>query len=233
MLPSLPSKSFILFDECGVSVGHRTWLSPANMAISMVSQSFRYKFINVVFALPSRYYLDKVPREMCHYEVMMSRRGVGGVYKIYKSAFVDTTYTKYMGHVFLSLPSKHLFDEYERLRAEHQDALYERLRKEQEVLSKKQEQKLEKALQPKRSFEEDVEKGILLLPQIVDLSRDSDQGLIDVHKMRRSFESIGVKLAHNKAYNIRKELLRRLHLNDDELLKRFRGDSMVKDSAEQ
>ena len=95
------------------------------------------------------------------------------------------------------------------------------------------EEKLEKALQPERKFEEDVEKGILLLPQIVDLGRDSDQGLIDVHKMRRSFESIGIKLAHNKAYNIRKELLRRLHHNDNELLKSLRGDSMVKDNAKQ
>ena len=229
LLPSLPSKSFVLWDEAGVSVGHRTWLSPANMAIAMVAQSFRYRFINVIFALPSRFYLDKVPRELCHYEVMMQRRGVGSVYKIYKSAFVDMTYTKYLGHIYLSFPSKHLCEEYERMRAEHQDALYERLRKEQDVLTMKHEEKLDKALQPKRTFEEDVEKGVLLLPQIVDVTKDSDQGLIDVHKLRRSFETIGVKLAHNRGYNIRKELLRRLHQNDDKLLKQLRGDSMIKD----
>jgi hypothetical protein len=233
LLPALPSKSFILFDECGVSIGHRTWLSPANMAISMVTQSFRYKYINVVFALPSRYYLDKVPREMCHYEIMMQKRGVGAVYKIYKSSFVDSTYTKYLGTLFLGLPSKDLTDEYEKMRAEHQDALYERLRKEQEVIVKKQEDKLEKALQPKRSFNGDVEKGMLILPQIVDATKDSDQGLIDVHKLRRRFDSIGIKLAHNRAYNIRKELLRRLHANDNQLLKKLKGDSIVGDSFEQ
>ena len=225
LIPVLPTKSFVLFDECGVNIGHRTWLSPANMAISMISQSFRHKFINVVFTLPSRFYLDKVPREMCHYEIMMKRRGVGAVYKIHKSAFVDSTYTKYLGHLFLGLPCKDLSDEYERLREEHQNFLYERLRKQQEVLIQKQEEKLEKDLQPKRSFEDDVEKGMMILPQIVDVTKDSDQGLIDVHKLRMCFDSIGIKLAHNTAYNIRKELLRRLNANDKQILKKLKANN--------
>lgn len=224
LIPVLPTKSFVLFDECGINIGHRTWLSPANMAISMVTQSFRHKFINVVFALPSRFYLDKVPREMCHFEIMMQRRGSGAVYKIYKSAFVDQTYTKYLGTLFLGLPSKDLCDDYEEMREENQNALYERLRLQQEVLINKQESKLQKALQPKRTFEDDVEKGVLLLPQISDLTKDSDQGLISVHEMRRAFERVGIKLAHNRSYNIRKELLKRLHANDGELLKKLRAE---------
>jgi hypothetical protein len=233
LIPVLPTKSFVLFDECGVNIGHRSWLSPANMAISMVTQSFRHKFINVIFALPSRFYLDKVPREMAHYEIMMQRRGVGAVYNIYKSSFVDATYPKYQGTLFLGLPSKQLCDEYENKREQNQNALYERLLKEQEVLTQKQDEKLEKALQPKRTFEDDVEKGMLILPQLVDTTKDSDQGLIDVHKLRRSFDSIGIKLAHNRGYNIRKELLRRLHANDNQLLKKLKGDSIVSDSHEQ
>ena len=224
LIPVLPTKSFVLFDESGINIGHRTWLSPANMAISMVTQSFRHKFINVIFALPSRFYLDKVPREMCHFEVMMQRRGSGAVYKIYKSAFVDQTYTKYLGTLFLGMPSKKLYDEYERMREEHQNALYERLSREQDVLIQKQDEKLEKALQPKRSFEDDVEKGMLILPQLVDTTKDSDQGMIDVHKLRMSFDSIGIKLPHNRSYNIRKELLKRLHANNNELLNKLREE---------
>lgn len=231
LLPNVPSKGFIGWDEPGIAIGHRTWLSPANMAIAMVSQSFRYRLINVMFALPSKYYLDKVPRELCHFELMMGRRGFANVYRIYKSAFADMTFTKHLGVIYLGWPSKQLIDDYERMRKEHQDALYERLRKEQGAREKKMEEKLQRALQPKRTFEDDVEKGVLLLPQIVDLTKDSDQGLIDVHKMRRSFETIGIKLAHNRGYNIRKELLRRLHHNDDELLKKLRADSMTKNPS--
>ena len=104
------------------------------MAIAMVSQSFRYKSVNVIFALPLRYYLDKVPRELCHFGIMMQGRVVGAVHRIYKSAYVDLTYTKFLGTIFLQLPSKQLKYVYERMRKDHQDALYETLRKQQAVL---------------------------------------------------------------------------------------------------
>lgn len=228
LLPNVPSKGFVAWDEPGISIGHRSWLSPANMAISMVSQSFRYRQVNVFFALPSRYYLDKVPRELCHYEIMMQRRGLGFVHQIYKSSYADITFTKKLGFVHVTMPSKWLVDEYERKRAEHQDALYEKLRKEQEMLEVKEEEKMQKALAPERTFEEDVEKALLILPQIVDLNKDSDQGMIDISEMQRNFERIGINLAHNRAYNVRKEVLKRLHANDDELLNRLRGKVELK-----
>lgn len=224
-LPQIPSKGFIAYDEPGISIGHRTWLSPANQAINIVSQSFRYKLINVIFALPSRYYLDKVPREMCYYEVMMQRRGMANVYKILKSAFADMTYTKFLGVVHLGLPSKSLAEEYEKLRAGHQDALYERLRQEQEVIAKKHEESLKKELEPERTFMDDTEKAMLILPEIVDVTRDTDFGLISVPNLKKAFlERLGINLAHNRSYYIRAELLRRLHANNDALLKKLRGE---------
>jgi hypothetical protein len=206
LLPNMPSKGFVLYDEAGISIGHRTWLSPANMAISMVTQSFRYKYINVVFALPSRYYLDKVPREMCHFEIMMQRRGIGAVHRIYKSPYADMTFTKNLGVIYLRLPSEKLIDDYERLRAEHQDALYEKLRKQQTLLDTKEERKLEEGLKPQHSFEETLEKARLILPQILNEKTFSDQGRIDISEMRRL-----LNIPHNMAYNIRSVLLKEYH----------------------
>ena len=145
------------------------------------------------------------------------------MYKIYKSAFVDMTYTKHLGAVYLGLSYKHLRDEYERLRAAHQDALYERLRKQQEVLELKQQKKVEKALQPQVPKEELLRISKAILPQIVDANKDSDQGLINVQRMRKVLEEAsGIILAHNASYNLRKELLEYVHENNDEVLKKLR-----------
>lgn len=100
-----------------------------------------------------------------------------------------------------------------------QEALYELSRKRMEVSAKKSEEKLEKALEPKRTFEDLVDRAKLILPQIVDTTKDSDQGLVDVAKMRQF-----LKIPHNKAYNIRKVLLRELHANDDRLLREIRQE---------
>jgi hypothetical protein len=66
-------------------------------------------------------------------------------------------------------------------------------------------EQLEKALNPKQPFEDLLEKARLILPQIVDNTKASDQGRINVAEMRRL-----LKIPHNTAYNIRKELLKEL-----------------------
>jgi len=224
LIPNVPNKGFVAWDEPGIVIGHRTWLSPANMAISMIAQSFRYRLINVMFALPSRYYLDKVPRELCHFELMMQRRGVANVYKIYKSAFTDFTYTKYLGGIQMKLPPKHLTYEYERMRREHQDALYEKLQKQETIRTMKMEKKIEKALTPEVGGEELLARAKMILPQIIDWEKAgyTNQGLINVQKLRATLEISGVKLAHNASYNLRKRLVEELHANNDALLNKLR-----------
>lgn len=76
---------------------------------------------------------------------------------------------------------------------------------------------MEEALKPKKTFEDTLERARLVLPQIVDLRKDSDQGIIDIAEMRRV-----LKIPHNKAYLIRKELLKELHAEDNKLLKELR-----------
>jgi ABC-type dipeptide/oligopeptide/nickel transport system ATPase component len=81
LLPVVPHKGWILWDEVGVSLSHRKWQSEVNFSIMQVIQSFRYKFINVIFYLPSASYMDKVVREMCHYVLRLQERGVANLYR--------------------------------------------------------------------------------------------------------------------------------------------------------
>lgn len=110
-----------------------------------------------------------------------------------------------------------LWEEFRRLHEEHLDKLYEESRKKAIVSEKRKEEKLEEALKPKRTFEDTVERAKLVLPQIVNLNKDSDQGIIDIAEMRRV-----LKIPHNKVYLVRKELLKDLHAEDDKLLKELR-----------
>lgn len=214
LLPVVPNKGWVVWDECGVSISHREWRSQVNTEIIKVVQSFRFKLINVIFTVPSASYIDKVAREMCHYLLRMKERGMASVYRIKKSPFEGYTFTPFIGTVHSELPTKMLSDEFYRLHAEHQEALYEKARKEMEAATKRENEKLEKTLSPRETMDDLKEKALLILPQIVNANKDSDQGLIDVSMLRDK-----LRIPHNKAYRMRKVLLRELHADNDKLLR--------------
>lgn len=205
LLPNVPNKGWLVWDEVGVWLSHRKWQSEVNFQIMQVIQSFRYKFINVIFCLPSASYMDKVVREMCHFVIRLQRRGVGAAYRICKTPYQGWTFTPFLGTVHSQMPTTALWEEFRRLHSEHQERLYEQSRKGLTVQERRKAEQLEKALNPKQPFEELLEKARLILPQIVDDSRATTQGRIDVAEMRRL-----LKIPHNTAYNLRKELLKEL-----------------------
>lgn len=216
LLPIVPNKGFILWDEPGVYLSHRRWQSELNIQIMQIMQSFRRKLINVIFCLPSGAYMDKVCREMCHFVIRMKKRGVGEVYRIRKN-IQGFTYFPHEGTLYSEMPTMGLWEEFRRLHVEHLDKLYEESRKKAMISEKRKVEKMEEALKPKKTFEDTLERAKLVLPQIVNLNKDSDQGIIDVGEMRRI-----LKLPHNKAYLVRKELLKDLHAEDNKLLKELR-----------
>jgi len=208
-VPNVPERGFIMFDEPGISVGHRTWLSEANQCINFVTQSFRYKFVNVIFALPSKYYLDKVPREMCHFEVVMSQRGHGSVYRILKSAFADYTFTKFICHINLKEPSKTLTNAYESARQAHMDKLYSQLTEKMKATRESAEEARKKALtSPHQEFEVLLDKTRLLLPQIIDKNRWTTHGLINMHQLKQL-----LGLSQTRGYEVRDAFMSK-YLND-------------------
>ena len=197
-LPDVPHGAFMVWDEPGQSVGHRTWLSPANMLIQFTLQSFRYKLVNVIFCLPNAYYLDKVPRELCHFMVNIVRRGVGDVYEIKKSQFADRMYTKYVGTVYLHPPSEALVEEYERMRAQLQEERYASYLEKLEYRERKEIEKM----QPKGSIEELVEQAKDILPKVLNPESRGYRKKIDVQKMCRL-----LNISQYKGYQVRAALL--------------------------
>lgn len=65
-----------------------------------------------------------------------------------------------------------------------------------------------------------MEKAKLILPQIVDLKKETDQGLINVPEIHRI-----LNLLLNEAYNLRAELLTELHAENNKLLNEIRRKS--------
>lgn len=220
LLPVVPHKGWVLWDEVGVWLSHRKWQSEANFQIMQVIQSFRYKFINVVFCLPSASYLDKVVREMCHYVLRLQERGIANVYRIKKSPYMGFTYTPFLGTIHSEMPTTMLWDEFRKLHAEHQERLYEESRKGLTVQERRKADQLEQALKPKDTFENTLEKAKLILPQILDEKKWSNQGRINVPEMMKL-----LKVSQNTAYRIRRELLRDFDQQKEERAAQYDGYS--------
>ena len=214
LLPLVPHKGWIVWDEVGVSLSHRQWQSDLNVVVMKVLQSFRFKLINVIFTVPSAKYIDVVAREMCHYLLRMQQRGQASVYRITKSPFEGRIYTPFCGTCYSEMPTQGLWKEFKEMHTEHQEILYEKSRKAIEAKTIKDSETLERALSPKETMETLKEKAMLILPQIVDSSRDSDQGLVDVTEMRRL-----LKIPHTVAYRLRKGVIKELHKDDHKLLR--------------
>lgn len=232
LLPEVPSKSWIVWDEVGVYLSHRRWQSEANIMIMQVLQSFRYKFINVIFTLPSATYMDVVARTMCHYLLVMSGRGKATVYRILKPTYSGSPWTKRIGGIISEMPTAMLWDAFEKKRTEHQDRLYERSRKMSEATLKTETEKLEKTLKGKVDDNELFRLAKAVLPQIVDVNKDSDQGMIKVGKLRRTLEeATGTYINLNRGYDLRKELLTHLHGDSDRILRQLRKKA-VRDNIE-
>jgi len=204
----VPNKGWTLWDEVGVYLSHRRWQSEINIEIMQVIQSFRDKFINCIFTVPSASYVDKVVREMCHFVIRMVRRGHGSVYRIVKSPFEGYTFTPYLGAVHSEMPRLGLYDEFKRMHREHLETLYEQSRKQMEAREKKQEERLQKTLQTKITPQEKIRLAKAVLPQIVDTKRTTDQGLVNVNKLINAMREAGVKVGFpSEAYRLRDELL--------------------------
>ena len=225
LLPIVPNIGWIVWDEVGVYLSHRRWQSEANIQIMQVLQSFRYKLINVIFTLPSAVYMDVVARTMCHYLLVMNQRGVATVYRILKPTYSGSPWTKRKGVLYSEMPTMGLWREFERLRTEHQDALYEQSRKMSEARVEHEKEKLEKTLTPRITDDELLHIAKATLPQIVDITKDSDQGLIHVGKLRKTLEeSTGTYINLNRGYDLRKSLLEYLHSDADAILRKLRGE---------
>jgi hypothetical protein len=113
--------SWLVFDELGLEIPAREWLSTANKIMSYISQSFRFTKINLSIATPNPSYVDVHIRELSDFWVVMQTRGVGRVYKVIHNPFAKPSRslkTPYLCNIELGLPSDRLQRAYEDKRRE-------------------------------------------------------------------------------------------------------------------
>jgi hypothetical protein len=124
-LSKAKNNCFVLFDEAGVSFSHREYMSMINKMLGMVFQTFRYKFINVIFTLPSLGYMDYVGRGLLHAVIRMTDRGKGVVYRVQKNMLGRNIYYPKIGILETYPPSEALAKAYEEKKARIMDRRYE------------------------------------------------------------------------------------------------------------
>lgn len=62
----MPSGSVVVYEEAGVTLGHRDWQSLANRMIHYVLQTFRHRNLIVIFTVPDFSFFDASARKLMH-----------------------------------------------------------------------------------------------------------------------------------------------------------------------
>jgi len=127
-LGRLKNNCFLVFDEAGMGFSHREFQSSINKMLAMVFQTFRYKYINVVFTLPSLGFMDFVGRSLLHGVIRIVDRGEGILYRVRKNFLGTEIYYPREGQLKFDLPSKSLIEAYEKKKSEVLDRIYESFR---------------------------------------------------------------------------------------------------------
>lgn len=143
---------------------------------------------------------------MCHYVLRLQERGIAKVYRIKKSPYMGFTYTPFLGTIHSEMPTKLLGEEFRRLHAEHQEKLYEDSRKGMTIEARHKADQLEQALKPKDNYATLLDKAKLIMPQIVDEKKWSDQGRVNTQEMMKLLD-----IGQATAYRLRKDVLKHWH----------------------
>lgn len=123
---TLDPQSWLVFDEPGVSLSHRTWQSEANRITTWFLQSSRYRRVSALFALPSLNLMDIAARTILTFQAIIFDRGHARIYRVKRNQFGSNPdfYTYKLGSVRVGLPSKKLVDDYEFKRREWHEEFF-------------------------------------------------------------------------------------------------------------
>ncbi len=121
--------SWVIYDEPGVTMSNRAWMSEANRIVTWFLQSSRYRRVNALFCLPALALMDIAARTILTFQALILNRGVARIYRIRRNQFGSSPsyFTHRLGTVKTGLPSKELVDSYEKkLREWHESFFKER-----------------------------------------------------------------------------------------------------------
>lgn len=124
----LPKGSAILYDEAGVGMSHKEWMSTANKAINFVLQTFRHRNYIVIFTSPNFGFVEKGSRSMFHLMFKMhdidfkNKLSYANTYMIHTNQINGDVYLKKfrdiqgnkIGRKAFGLPSERMIEHYEK-----------------------------------------------------------------------------------------------------------------------
>lgn len=111
------SWAWLIFDEIGLEVAARDFMSMVNKVMSYVAQSFRYTKINLVCVVPDPDMVDLHVRKLSDFWILVTNRGHARVFKTKMNPFRSGSYyTPLFCDITIKLPSPKLCEDYEELR---------------------------------------------------------------------------------------------------------------------
>ena len=111
------SWSWLVFDEIGLEVAARDFMSMVNKVMSYVAQSFRYTKVNLVTVCPDPDMVDLHVRKLSDFWILVTNRGHARVFKTKMNPFRSGSYyTPLFCDLTIKLPSPGLCEAYEEKR---------------------------------------------------------------------------------------------------------------------
>jgi hypothetical protein len=109
--------AWLIFDEIGLEVAARDFMSMVNKVMSYVAQSFRYTKINLVAVCPDPDMVDIHVRKLSDFWILVTNRGHARVFKTKMNPFRSGGYyTPLFCDLRIPLPSPELCEAYEEKR---------------------------------------------------------------------------------------------------------------------
>lgn len=119
MLKKVSPYAFIVFDEAGLEVAARDFMTTINKIMSYVSQSFRRTAVNLIVVVPNPDMVDVHVRLLADFWIVVKTRGKGTMYKTKMNPFrSNQVLTRKFCNLRIGLPSDELSEVYEKKRKE-------------------------------------------------------------------------------------------------------------------
>lgn len=117
--------AWLVFDETGLEVAAREFMTIINKVMSYIAQSFRYTAVNLICVVPNPDMVDIHIRELADFWIVVTNRGHARVYRTRMNPFRSGSLsTPLLCKLNITLPSQPLCDEYESKRRMVLDSKY-------------------------------------------------------------------------------------------------------------
>lgn len=117
----------LVFDDAGIGLSSREAMSKLNRSIGKVSQSFRFKLINLLITAPTFGMIDLQARSLTHALFHVWDRGKASYYRLWQNPFHASIWRRKVATVYFDKPSRELRERYEERKRNFLNSYYDTL----------------------------------------------------------------------------------------------------------